>query len=367
MADQVDAIIRLRRGRDSERRGITFESGEVGFSTDVKRAFIGDGTTKGGNLLGNQNTIAAAAIVGTKVPNPSAIQYDIYYDKFSCITYMLSNDSGPDFINNYAVISPLADENSLIYRNGRFAINPLYFNDPKTGYVHLSGDTMAGYLTLNALPISAFHATPKLYVDNGLTALSAKIVKYVTTGADGSGSPPSNGGYVHLSGDTMKGPETLKLYKDPKDPMDAVNKKYLEDTFISKPTIVKDKNILVYDSAKTAWVAGFGTNDFIETNVRTLPTTETTSVLTLTDSNNIVVFTAPGACSCQVPLNTIGHRIGTQIIVIQKGTGKITFSGVAGVTILSNSNRFKTIGQYSGAVLIKLTDNEWFLGGDVTQ
>lgn len=350
MADQVDAIIRLRRGNDSVRRTITFQSGEVGFSTDVKRAFIGDGATVGGNLLGNQNTLGST-------PNPSAIKYDIYYDNLSCITYMLSNDSGPDFIKNYAIISPLADEISLTYKNGRFAINPLYFNNPNTGYVHLSGDTMLGYLTLKGLPISALHATPKIYVDNGLSALSAKIVNYINTG---DGTP--NGGFVHLSGDTMKTGSFLTLGTIPSATMHAVTKGFLEDKYIAKPLVVTNKNVLVYDSTK-GWVAGFVTNDFIDTSVREVTVSVTVAV---SDSNNIILINSAGACTCTVPADTSGHRIGTQIIVIQKGAGRITFGGAAGVTVNSNSNRLKTIGQWSGAVLIKISANQWFLGGDVT-
>lgn len=354
MADQVDAIIRLRRGRDSERRTITFQSGEVGFSTDVKRAFIGDGATVGGNLLGNQNTLGST-------PNPSAIKYDIYYDNLSCITYMLSNDSGPNFRNNYAVISPLADEITLTYKNGRFGINPLYFNNPNTGYVHLSGDTMSGYLTLKGLPISALHATPKIYVDNGLSALSAKIVTYINTG---DGNP--NGGFVHLSGDTMKTGSFLTLGAIPTLTMHAVTKGFLEDKYIAKPLVVTNKNVLVYDSVK-GWVAGFVTNDFIDTSIRELGTGTTSTTLAVSDSNNIIIFTAAGACTCTVPDDTSGHRLGTQVIVIQKGAGRITFGGAAGVTVNANSNRLKTIGQWSGAVLIKIGNNTWFLGGDVTQ
>ena len=126
--------------------------------------------------------------------------------------------------------------------------------------------------------------------------------------------------------------------------------------------VVTNKNVLVYDSTK-GWVAGFVTNDFIDTSVREVTVSVTVAV---SDSNNIILINSAVARTCTVPADTSGHRIGTQIIVIQKGAGQITFAAVTGVTIRSNSNRLKTIGQWSGAVLIKIGNNTWFLGGDIT-
>ena len=40
MSDQVEAIIRLRRGPDSERRLITFDRGEIVFSSDISTIFV---------------------------------------------------------------------------------------------------------------------------------------------------------------------------------------------------------------------------------------------------------------------------------------------------------------------------------------
>ena len=351
MADQVDAIIRLRRGPDGERRTITFESGEVGYSTDIKRAFIGDGITVGGSLLGNQNTIH------TDNPSPSAIKYDLFFNSTECITYMLSSDAGPDNIANYARITPIADEVSLIYRNGRFSINPLYFNNSNTGYVHLSGDQMSGYLSLVGAPVQDLHATPKFWVTNALTALSSNIVNYVNNPAGGTG------GFVHLSGDQMTS-GYLRLANEPVLSADAVNLGYLSNKYIEDPTVKSNNQILKYSSSQQAWVAGNVTNDFIDTNVLTVTDDYT---LASTDSNNIVMINKSGASViCYLPTDVVGHRIGTQVIVIQKGTAQIVFTAAAGATLRANSSRVRTIGQWSGAVCIKIGVNEWFLGGDVT-
>lgn len=43
----------VRSGTDSDRRTIILDTGELGYTTDAKRLFIGDGTTTGGNIVGN--------------------------------------------------------------------------------------------------------------------------------------------------------------------------------------------------------------------------------------------------------------------------------------------------------------------------
>jgi len=44
----------VRRGTDSDRKQITLETGEIGYTTDTKRLYIGDGVTPGGVLVGNK-------------------------------------------------------------------------------------------------------------------------------------------------------------------------------------------------------------------------------------------------------------------------------------------------------------------------
>ena len=44
----------VRRGTNFDRQQITLETGELGYSTDTKRLYIGDGTTVGGVIVGNK-------------------------------------------------------------------------------------------------------------------------------------------------------------------------------------------------------------------------------------------------------------------------------------------------------------------------
>ena len=44
----------VRRGTDADRKNIVLEGGELGYTTDTDRLFVGDGTTLGGVLVGNK-------------------------------------------------------------------------------------------------------------------------------------------------------------------------------------------------------------------------------------------------------------------------------------------------------------------------
>jgi len=57
-ADKVNAVIRIRRGPESDRTNNTYESGELIYTIDKKRVYVGDAgdisPTNGGNLVGNK-------------------------------------------------------------------------------------------------------------------------------------------------------------------------------------------------------------------------------------------------------------------------------------------------------------------------
>lgn len=185
MTENISAIIKIRRGLDSERRTISLESGEISYSTDIKRVFVGDGSTLGGSVVGNNNYIGIS-------PNPYSIKNDLYFDRSTYSAYILSSDAGPDNISNYVKITPSVDGSTLKSNNGVFSVNADYFNDQTTGYLKLSGGTMGGYITLHANPISDYHAVNKGYLENSLTQINA-----------------NTNNFVKLSGDTMTGKLTI--------------------------------------------------------------------------------------------------------------------------------------------------------------
>lgn len=57
-ADKVNAVIKIRRGPESDRINSIYDSGELIYTTDKKRVYVGDGIdasgTYGGNIIGNK-------------------------------------------------------------------------------------------------------------------------------------------------------------------------------------------------------------------------------------------------------------------------------------------------------------------------
>jgi len=173
MADQIDAIIRLRRGPDSERRNITFDAGEIVFSTDNKKTFIGDGSTQGGVVVGNHATVDAS-------PSPYAVKGDTYFDKYNSILYVLSSEAGPDNINNYARVTPVVDGTTIVSTNGVLSIKSTFTNNFTNNYVKLSGDTMTGPLNINST-LSVFGVT---YFNSSVDTTNNRIMNVSDPVAD---------------------------------------------------------------------------------------------------------------------------------------------------------------------------------------
>jgi len=104
------------------------------------------------------------------------------------------------------------------------------------------------------------------------------------------------------------------------------------------------------------------TNKLISFNTYT-----TSDTLRLSDADKVIEMNVGTANNLVIPTNTAyAFPIGTQITVIQIGSGQTTFSPASGVTVRSASSKVKLSGQYSGATLIKKATNEWYLFGDIT-
>lgn len=89
--------------------------------------------------------------------------------------------------------------------------------------------------------------------------------------------------------------------------------------------------------------------------------------LVLSDADKLVEMNVGSANNLTVPLNSsVAFSVGTQILLAQYGAGQTSVVATSGVTIRSNGGKLKLNAQYSGATLIKIADNEWYLFGDIT-
>ena len=55
MPDITIVKIKVRRGSDDQRKQLVLDQGELGYTRDTKRVFVGDGSLSGGRVVGNKN------------------------------------------------------------------------------------------------------------------------------------------------------------------------------------------------------------------------------------------------------------------------------------------------------------------------
>ena len=88
--------------------------------------------------------------------------------------------------------------------------------------------------------------------------------------------------------------------------------------------------------------------------------TSTSYTLSSNDSGKVICIEHASDITVTVPT---GLSTGFNCTFIQKGTGKITFSG-SGITINNRQSHTKTAGQYSAASLLSYSSNIFILTGD---
>lgn len=121
----------------------------------------------------------------------------------------------------------------------------------------------------------------------------------------------------------------------------------------------------VYD-----WAVGLFatiTNLALKTDKLLVTNRQTASyTLVIGDADKLVEMNVGSANNLTVPLNSsVAFSTGTQILLAQYGAGQTTIVATSGVTIRSNGAKLKLNAQYSGATLIKIAENEWYLFGDI--
>ena len=100
----------------------------------------------------------------------------------------------------------------------------------------------------------------------------------------------------------------------------------------------------------------------VSTNVIT-----SSSTLVLSNGGKVVEANLGSALTVTIPADaSVPFPVGTQIAIIQTGTGQVSVAPASGVTLNSKSNNRKLTGQWAGATLIKRSTNAWVLIGDLT-
>ena len=141
MANITIVKLKVRRGSDEQRKQITLDQGEVGYTLDTRRLFVGDGSTLGGRVIGNISVGPFSSITNLSPANSPGLQVgDIGYANSKL--YRLTSFGYDDALSGYAYIGNVPDnttiefgtgddENKLIVKKGAF--NSEYFSTDTFG------------------------------------------------------------------------------------------------------------------------------------------------------------------------------------------------------------------------------------------
>ena len=133
MPDIEIVKLKLRRGTDTQRQAITLEQGELGYTTDAKRVWVGDGFTIGGVNVGN--VAHAPVTAGSRTDLDYVINGDLVYD--NNFLYQLSGTYA-DNLSSWAFIGSQTDTSTIEYN----ASNQLHIVDNGIGIAQLSSNVV---------------------------------------------------------------------------------------------------------------------------------------------------------------------------------------------------------------------------------
>jgi hypothetical protein len=88
--------------------------------------------------------------------------------------------------------------------------------------------------------------------------------------------------------------------------------------------------------------------------------------LILSDKDKLIEMNSSSANTLTVPLNSSeAFPIGSQINILQTGTGQTTIAPVSGGVTINATPGLKLRARWSSATLIKRAENVWVLAGDL--
>lgn len=143
----------------------------------------------------------------------------------------------------------------------------------------------------------------------------------------------------------------------------------LEELHNVSITSVTDGHLLAYESSSGLWknksasTLGLATTASLTPQVTTLSSFPFNSTIgyqhtfRIVATSNVYVELAAN--------NQLPHPIGTRATFVQMDTGKMDFTPLYGVTILSNGNKLRSTGQYAVVNAIKTNFDEWTIYGEL--
>jgi hypothetical protein len=181
--------LKIRRGTDADRKLIKLDQGELGFTTNTQRVFVGNGVDLGGIVVGNKifapvnNTYNHLSTINAQVGDIQPL---------SGVSYQLI---GTDYtqLSNWSLFSPQLNTTYLKYSNdqtGVLTLTPASIDSSVLSTTTLSSTTInfnSNKINVN-YDTSIFGATTQLTINTG--GINAN---HISTSALGQGLTGGNG------------------------------------------------------------------------------------------------------------------------------------------------------------------------------
>lgn len=194
MPDIEIVKLKIRRGTDVQRKAVVLEQGELGYTTDTKRLWIGDGALAGGNITGN--IIHPPLSINTRTSLDSATTGDLVYE--NRFLYQLS---GTDYskLSSWGFIGTSPETTSINYN----AENRLFIVDNAISAKNLNQDAVyqSGGIGLNpTLGLSANVDDNTLTVNTTTNQLSVLTIdeQHIASSSLGNGLVGGDGTVISI-------------------------------------------------------------------------------------------------------------------------------------------------------------------------
>jgi hypothetical protein len=226
------------------------------------------------------------------------------------------------------------------------------------GYTNYLEESTASEIYLTQVNASTTYAT-KSYADNSASSAAALVV---------DSAPATLNTLNELAaalGDDANFATTVTNSLSNKLDISSASSTYLTQSSASSTYLTQSSassTYLTQDSASSLYLTAIQVE---EKPLNFKDKTSTSNSINLNDNGKFVKVDNSSSNTIEIPLNsTSAFPIGTQITIMQTGTGQTTITASVGVT-LNATPGLKLRTQWSSATVIKLDTNQWVAIGDL--
>lgn len=195
MADIKIVKTKLRRGTDAQRKLVIFDQGEIVYTTDTKRVFVGTGVLSGGNVVGNKifpPVSTPSSLLTTNAQIGDMVRAGNIYYQLTAADYTQSN--------SWMVAGPYLGDSVLGYGT----LNSLTVKDDSLSARHFDTNTISDGLKRDSGKLKIDYDSGDFSIASNKLTLNADSVTETEIAASslGSGLEGGSGTPIYINYDT---------------------------------------------------------------------------------------------------------------------------------------------------------------------